>query len=191
MDVTAEAEPLPLSPAEAATDDVLVLLFTALAEGFCSPDALHMASHKMSASRFTWFRTTLPLVCQRWKRLVLQTPSLWSCCIINPAAEAQATRRSKRQRRDFTGAAAGASPVGTSPLRQPRLYEHLDQSMSGMSTPNRGASPVMGSSPDSDSGAYWMSQFAPQAGEQQYCFGSMQDTHAMQQATSWLVLMSR
>lgn len=158
----ATAEDVLTSPAEGATDDVLVLVFSALAEGFCSPDALTLPSHKLAAARFTWFRTTLPLVCQRWHRLVLETPALWSTCIINPAAEAQAARRSIRQQQQGE-AAAGASPVRLAAAN--RFYDASDRSFSETSTPNRAASPVLGSSPDSDSGGYWSSQFAPYTGQ--------------------------
>lgn len=147
-------------PADSATDDVLVLVFKALTQGFCSPDALASPSHKLAAARFTWFRTTLPLVCRRWHRLVLSTPSLWACCIINPAAEAQAARRStKHQHQQGTEQVPGASPV-----RLNRFYDAVDRSFSGYSTPTHGASPVLGSSPDSDSGGYWNSQYAPYSG---------------------------
>jgi hypothetical protein len=158
-----EAMPPTVSPAEAATEDVLVLVFSALAEGFCSPDALTFPSHKLAAARFTWFRTTLPLVCQRWKRLVLQTPALWTCCIINPAAEAHAARKSIRQQLLQQGDCAGVA-AGASPLRHRPFYDASDRTFSETSTPNRGASPVLGSSPESESGAYWTSQFAPYTG---------------------------
>lgn len=147
------AEP---SPAEAATDDVLNLIFAVLAQGN-SAEALP-ASLKLAAARFTWFRTTLPLVCQRWHRLVLQTPALWSCCIINPAAEAHAARRSARQQQQqqqqqhqqqgvggsggaqqdagassssgLVGVGGGAPPAGASPLRgASRFYDASDRSV--------------------------------------------------------------
>lgn len=159
-----------VSPAEAATEDVLVLVFTALAAGFCAPDALTFPSHKLAAARFTWFRTALPLVCQRWKRLVLQTPALWSCCIINPAAEAHAARRSNsRQQPMHQADPTGTPAAGASPLRS-RMYFDADKPFfSEASTPNQAASPVLGSSPDSDSGGYWSSHFAPIAGEEEGC----------------------
>jgi hypothetical protein len=168
MDPCVEVVSPMVSPAEAATEDVLVLVFSALAEGFCSPDALTLPSHKLAASRFTWFRTTLPLVCQRWKRLVLQTPALWTCCVINPAAEAHAARKSIRQQLlhqgDHAGVAASAS------TRHRLFYDASERTFSETSTPNHGASPVLGSSPErasspeSESGAYWTSHFAPYTG---------------------------
>lgn len=102
------------------------------------------------------------MVCQRWHRLVLETPALWSTCIINPAAEAQAARRSIRQQQQGE-AAAGASPVRSAAAN--RFYDASDRSLSEASTPNRAASPVLGSSPDSDTGGYWSSQFAPYTGQ--------------------------
>lgn len=157
------------SPAQQATDDVLLLVFSSLAECFCAPDA----PHKLAAARFTWFRTTLPLVCTRWHRLVLHTPALWSAAIISPAAEAHAARRSIRQQQlaqgDAHAAPAAAAAAGASPLRQ-RPGFFLDASES--STPVRGGSPVLGSSPDSDLGGYWSSHFAPLPGVSAAAAGS-------------------
>lgn len=121
------------------TDDVLVAVFNTLAAEFSSGTA-----HKKAIQRFIWFRTTLPLVCKRWHRLVLGTPALWTNVLIDPTAEAQHVRR--------TGRINEASMFTSE--REPR-------GGSGPPTPVRGASPALGSSPESDSGGYWTSLYAP------------------------------
>jgi hypothetical protein len=129
-----------VSPATSATDDVLLCVFKQLASW--GPQT----AQKAATARFIWFRNTLPLVCQRWHRLVLGTPGLWSSIIVDPSAEALHVKRSSRHESSAT-------------------YDD-QRAGSGSSTPvNRGASPVLGSSPDSDIGGYWTSQYAPYQGE--------------------------
>lgn len=130
-----------VSPATSATDDVLLCVLKQLASW--GPQT----AQKAATSRFIWFRNTLPLVCQRWHRLVLGTPGLWSSIIIDPSAEALHVKRSTRQDASAT-------------------YDDLQRAGSGTSTPvNRGASPVLGSSPESDTGGYWTSHYAPYQGQ--------------------------
>jgi hypothetical protein len=164
------------------TDDALLLVFAALAQPFNGPWQQQRQQH--AAHSFTWFRTTLPLVCTRWQRLVLHTPALWACCVISPAAEGQAVkaRRGPRQQQQqqpqlgHTVAAAVEALPGSSPVRgsyyashstHPHHQQQLERTHSESSTPNRGGSPVLGSSPESDSGSYWLSQYAPTAGGQE------------------------
>eukprot|EP00882_Tetradesmus_deserticola_P006770 GHRQ01007127.1.p1 GENE.GHRQ01007127.1~~GHRQ01007127.1.p1 ORF type:complete len:294 (+),score=57.16 GHRQ01007127.1:264-1145(+) len=126
-----------LSPATSATDDVLLCVVKQLAAGW-GPQA----AQKAASARFIWFRNTLPAVCQRWRRLILGTPGLWNCIIVDPSAETLHVRRSTRHEASATF--------------------DLYRAGSGSSTPvNRGASPVLGSSPDSDYVGYWTSQYAP------------------------------
>lgn len=129
-----------LSPAMSATDDVLLCVFKQLAAAW-GPHA----AQKAATSRFMWFRHTLPLVCQRWHRLVLGTPGLWTSIIVDPSAEALHVKRSTRHEASATF--------------------DVHRAGSGSSTPvHRGASPVLGSSPDSDYVGYWTSQYSPYKG---------------------------
>lgn len=130
-------------------DDVLVAVFNTLAADFAPGNG-----HKKAITRFIWFRTTLPLVCKRWHRLVLEAPPLWSNVIIDPTAEAQHAKRLGRSN-DVSGCPSGREPRGGSEG----------------SSPARAASPALGSSPESDSGSYWTSVYAPyQTGE---CYSSV------------------
>jgi len=131
-------KPSTASPACTASDDVLIILFKTLATGFtasCTP-------HKAATARFIWFRNTLPVVCKRWHKLVLQTPSIWSHYIIDPSAESHHAKKHLHRAHDWE---RPTSPRGAS----------------GCSSPARGLSPVLGSSPESDSSGYWTSQYAP------------------------------
>lgn len=130
-----------IPPAQAVSDDVLVFVFKQLSAGW----GPHTAQ-KIASTRFVWFRNTLPLVCKRWKRLVLGTPALWSSLVVDPTAEAHHVKRSGRHEN------AGS-------------YDEQPKGGSGSCTPVRGASPLFGTSPDSDSGGYWTSQYAPYQGE--------------------------
>lgn len=119
------------------TDDVLTAVLGTLVAEFSQPTV-----QKKAAARHIWFRNSLPLVCKRWHRLVLGTPAIWSTLIIDPSAEAHHLRRLCKSQE---AAGTGSEPRGGS----------------GSSTPMRESSPVLGSSPDSDSGGYWTSIYAP------------------------------
>jgi hypothetical protein len=126
------------SPACTASDDVLILLFKTLATGFTASDI----PHKAATARFIWFRNTLPAVCKRWHKLVLKTPAIWSHFIIDPSAESHYAKKNMHRAHEWE---RPTSPHGAS----------------GSSSPARGLSPALGSSPESDSSGYWTSQYAP------------------------------
>lgn len=129
------------------TDDVLIAVFKTLAA-----ECAINYGHKQCVARFIWIRTNLPLVCKRWYRLALDTPTLWRTLIIDPTLEVQHVKRLGRTAEAPSSSTARDVHGG-----------------SGSTTPARGGSPILGSSPDSDAGSYWSSIYAPQqAGDWSY-----------------------
>jgi hypothetical protein len=92
---------------DVAPDDVLRALFATLASDWSDASSVTPESY----SSFIWFRTSIPLVCCRWRQLLLQRSTAWHSVTVLPRAEAVNARR---QYRSEVGA-AGDSPRAASP----------------------------------------------------------------------------
>jgi hypothetical protein len=101
-------------------DDVMLLVFAALASDFVAaavppaptptsraPSSSAAASSSSSSSSFVWFRTTLPLVSQRWRGLLSGPSPVWRHVVIDTGAEVVAAAAAARARAGGGGALSG------------------------------------------------------------------------------------
>ena len=117
---------------EAAPDDVLCFFFIHISSDFSQIGQL--SSEQVAT--FIWFRTTLPLVCRRWYRLLKSSRLCWKNIPIMPRAECAYIRRSTRLA-EAAGSSprAGASPAWASPYT-PALGSSPASSMGASSLEN-------------------------------------------------------